>query len=644
MRSRTPSCSSSLIPIFADRRRARGRPDGWPRRQACRIVTLLATGSGSLLLTAAPAAAHGYDLTPVTVSWPAVALRCTVLVTTAVTAGIALLHTGGNASPTLLRGCRATAVIGAAGALAGASVTGSSMTLAAAQSALLVACAATLGRGHFARVTAAVLVLAVAFEATVGHPLTQVVAGVIHTTAAAIWFGAAAHVAFSAAGERASTARHLRLPAVVSAVAVTLTGVLQAHGDGLRLQLSTWDNALGKLVAVKIVLLTGTAVLGLVLYSRRSALRLARVEVALLAATVILGGSLAAASGPPPAATRGMPQLRQVSVAGIPLDVLVTPQRPGWNVVHVAEDVDLDVRLDGGRPIRTTTRLGASGRWAALRLPAGHSTLVVRSTSGSASLPLDTGTARDVAHYEFAGPDAPECANVALGILAAGPPERLTTCPASSLSPSDVNTLGALPGYLARRGARRVAILADTSARGRAAAEVMRTALSERSITATTTTADADAAIIVAGWQGAEEQLRRLSGKLLPRDGVYLAPWLLDSTLLTEATTINPLLLLGVDPGGDESFRYLAALRRLSPAAAPTASGFEAWAARTGIRTENAPRIFASALVSIMPPSLGHVHATGGWLDSGTITPVSVVLPTGSRPPPAEPGRAGAAR
>ena len=65
--------------------------------------------------------------------------------------------------------------------------------------------------------------------------------------------------------------------------------------------------------------------------------------------------------------------------------------------------------------------------------------------------------------------------------------------------------------------------------------------------------------------------------------------------------------------------RYAAAL----PAGeVPTAAGFAAWGGR-----DAAPRVYASAPVSILPPSLGHEHAGRGWFPGGALTAVTGRLP-----------------
>jgi hypothetical protein len=107
--------------------------------------------------------------------------------------------------------------------------------------------------------------------------------------------------------------------------------------------------------------------------------------------------------------------------------------------------------------------------------------------------------------------------------------------------------------------------------------------------------------------------------------GVYLAPWLLTAPLISRASSVATLTPLPFDPQGPAATDFAARLARLWPGTTPTPSGFAAYRGRPD-STSNI-RLYASALVSVLPTSLGHSHGGAStWLPGGAITAVSPPL------------------
>ena len=162
--------------------------------------------------------------------------------------------------------------------------------------------------------------------------------------------------------------------------------------------------------------------------------------------------------------------------------------------------------------------------------------------------------------------------------------------------------------WLAGRGVVGIDVAGDGSPRSRAAAAVVVRARAAHHLGPT------GALLLTGGWDDAAAHLR---GVRAPRDGVYLAPWLLAGPLLQQGADMAPLVVLPFDPSGPAARRYLDALPPGEPA---TASGFVAAGGGTG-----AVRVFATAPVSILPKDLGHADhdEQRSWFPGGALTPVT---------------------
>jgi hypothetical protein len=166
-------------------------------------------------------------------------------------------------------------------------------------------------------------------------------------------------------------------------------------------------------------------------------------------------------------------------------------------------------------------------------------------------------------------------------------------------------------------------LVGDDSARSVAALQQVRTVAGTSDMAVNRTGADAE--LVVCGWAGAAAELQALRGKRAPAFGVYLAPWLMTAPLVTSAPSVATLVPLPFDPGSPPAIAYAAALARIWPGATPTPSGFATYQGL--VPSVGEIRLYASALVSVLPTSLGPSHTgTAGWLPGGAITPVSLPL------------------
>lgn len=310
-----------------------------------------------------------------------------------------------------------------------------------------------------------------------------------------------------------------------------------------------------------------------------------------------------------------MPLLAQVARDGRAVPVLVVPARPGWNLVHVGAE-RAEVRV-GGRSVRAESRSAATGSWAVVRLPAGRGRLVVDVGDARAAVRFDTGV--DGASVDLRGGDGAECAAWALGRVLGDVREPVRACPADELTSADAAALRALTGFIARRGARAIAVTADGSPRGARAEAEVRAAAARLGLGVTADESARVPRVVVAGWSGAAGLVRRVGSGAVPASGVYLAPWLLDAELLDPPA--GQLVPLRFDPAGAEAVRYAARLHEAFPGEPATAAGFAGWSRGTSA----APvRLYAASPMGV-PGSLGlHAHGfSGRWLPQGTIVPVS---------------------
>lgn len=336
------------------------------------------------------------------------------------------------------------------------------------------------------------------------------------------------------------------------------------------------------------------------------------------AAALVAGVGLVGVPLPPAPADAGIPMVRQVNAAGQRLPVLVTPQRPGWNLVHIGAD-DVRVGLDPGRLAATGARPGTTGSWGLVWLPAGRSRLWLTHGSATASLAVDTGPAG--LGPDVTTPDGPECASASLGAVLAGARRPLAACPAQELAAEDADALRAMVSFIAGRGVTALSVRSDDSPRGVAARQVVEAAGAAENLRVT---GPGDhPLLVVSGWAAAETTLREVAANRIPAQGSYLAPWLLTGPLL--AIPSSPLLPLRFDVHDDTPSAYLAALSELFPLEPPTGVGYTMWMRQRAVPAEPL-RLYAASQLFV-PGARGHDHQTTPWVPNGTVTAVTGQLP-----------------
>ncbi|MDH2428346.1 hypothetical protein [Sphaerisporangium sp. TRM90804] len=345
------------------------------------------------------------------------------------------------------------------------------------------------------------------------------------------------------------------------------------------------------------------------------------VAAAALAAAVLVAPVAAAARLPAPPEP-GVPLLGTVALAGERVPVLVVPNRPGYNLVRVGAE-QASAGPDEGRLVAAGKPAGGVEAWIGVDLPAGESRLRVAAGGATGTLDVDTGRAGGTQPPALRGDDGPECASAALGALVAGAAEPLASCPSDRLSAADAAALRSMVRFLAGRGERTVALAADASPRGRAAADEVRAAAARARISVTEPGTGRHPLVVVSGWARAGELVEAVGSEELVAQGTYLAPWLLSAPLLSPSA--GQLIPLRYAPNDPAPMEYLAALAARFPGEPPTSAGYEAWRAARGADARAAARLFASA-VFYKPGSGGpqrHHHQPAAWLPNGMVLPVA---------------------
>ncbi|WP_158851283.1 DUF6239 family natural product biosynthesis protein [Saccharothrix deserti] len=255
--------------------------------------------------------------------------------------------------------------------------------------------------------------------------------------------------------------------------------------------------------------------------------------LALLAslAQVVLAGHLATP-------TPGEPLLTRVRVDQHPLDVLVVPHRPGWNLVHVPDE---PVRIGNAQEalVAAEPRAGASGRWALVWLAEGRGTLWLECAGERATIPVDPGgdawTGPDVR-----GAEGPEYAGAVLASVLAG---RRTEQPWPALTDADAADLR----ELVASSSGPLALVTDSSARSAEAERVVRAEAERVGVEIDPSAPDR----LVLGGHAADDERTRL------------APW-----------------LRAPDLSSPEARRYQHVLSEAFRGEAPSAAGLTAWLSR----------------------------------------------------------------
>ncbi|MGE3663701.1 MAG: hypothetical protein AB7G09_20685 [Pseudonocardia sp.] len=404
--------------------------------------------------------------------------------------------------------------------------------------------------------------------------------------------------------------------------------------------------------------------------------------VFVVAAVLAVVAASVPATLPPPAAAPepGRPSARPAELPGRHLAVLVAPMRPGPNLVHLAaaervlgEPTDgqhhgvsgepahghdhggpatpaVSFTVDaGGAEVPLAARTGATGLWAVLDIPSGTDRITV-TESGidgapgryAADVPVDVGTSTGDPALTAAltGPDGPECASALLGGLLAGQDTTAPSqCPSQTLTSADAGALRDTVTFLADREIAGLALVADDSARGRAAAELVRTEAAARDLPVRDGV-PGDTLLVVSGWSQAPPVLGR--AEALAREtatgGIVLAPWLLSGPVLAAASA--EVLALPFDPGETAARHYGARVAAAFPGDGPSAAGYLAWLQAGGSGGPLPPRaaFYGAAPVNVPMGMAGMDHgpgsgSPGAWYPSGAVVPISPPLgPPGATP------------
>ena len=554
----------------------------------------------------------------------ALVVRIVVLLATALVAGLGLLR------PLVRRADSraswitwAAAVAGAGAEVAGIWVTGASVPFTVAQVVLTVAVPVAARWPSVAGSAGFVLaVLLIAETGGSGSWLGFLVTVVTVVTVIA-WLAVAVLGTPNRAGALAALA--------AGGLVLAAIGQLLLSGVAFDRRLVQTGYGLLSLAALGLALAVGAVTFWL----RRSPEpgRVFRVGAAAVALGFVASGVLVALPRPAAPPNPGAPLLASVSVAGKPVPVLVTPQRPGPNLVHfpAAAGTGISVDTGVGAPVVAVPRPGAEGTWALVDLPAGPSRFTVRSGGRQAEVEVDTGSATGSA--SATGADGPECASAALGELVAGQDQPLTACPADTLDPADATALHATVDYLAGRHAAGITLAADTSPRSTRAATLVRQVAAADHLPVSTAPAAGNALVVVSGWAAAAGQLapavsQQASGVTYSY-GLVLAPWLLNAPIVNSVP--SSLLPLRFDPRVENSLRYAVELANAFGGENANPAGFAAYLAAKGQRSDGVRLIYSAAQVDAMPMDMPDMSAPypGQWIPNGTIVPISGKLQEG---------------
>jgi hypothetical protein len=436
--------------------------------------------------------------------------------------------------------------------------------------------------------------------------------GVATTVAATVWLGGICHLATAPVEDRRRSAQRL-LPWILGAGGVV---AVSAVVDTVRF--GRWE--LGPTEAAKLAVIGGSAVVALAV--RLAARWLWRMSVLGTAAALTAGGAVIAIPATAAPGAPGVPLLTTVSLFGESIPVFVAPMRPGWNLVHLGTEA-LSAGTDRNHLVRARARPGAELGWADVWLPPGRSRLWIGTQELVAPVPVDTGS-QDRKGPLLHGPDGPECASAALGGAVAKTGTALRSCPADGLSPDDGSALQAMVLFLAGRGEHAIALVSDSSARGKLAADTVRAAAGEQQIAIVPAGSRRVPLIVVSGWEKADAVVKDVASGRTAAQGAYLAPWLLSAPLLTPPA--GQLIPLRFAPDQRDALTYVSELNAWFPGDAATSVGYQEWTGAPG----GVARLYAASTVYVPGAAHSASHHTGRWMSDGAIVAVTGPLPSGS--------------
>lgn len=474
-------------------------------------------------------------------------------------------------------------------------------------------------------------------EISLGHKGLGFLADTAYTLGVAIWLGLTVLSRRHAPAGWTNTSLRPAAVAVAIAVTLALAGVLRLTLSGIGFDRRLYESAFGLALLAVVALpvaLTALTVLAARGPEAPTQWRVYPIGAVLVAVAFLAWSNAAAIPRPTDLPIAGVPLLRELSLAGKQLPMLVSPQRPGKNLVHFPDSAGSDVVItaEGGPPIRATARPGSTGSWADVDLPSGRSDLLVTRSGARDSIEVDAGTAPGPP--SAAGTDGPECASAALGSLIDDRQGVLTRCPADGLTAQDADALRIVVGFLATNAVPAVTIVGDTSPRAAQATEVVRAAATQRHVPVSETPRPDGAVVVVSGWSTAAGELASVADlqSRVPTytHGVYLAPWLLTAPAVK--SVVSSALPLRFDPREERSLRYTISLANRFGGERASAAGFTEWLAAQQQTLDEPVRIYASAQVNAMPmdSSTGSMsdmamdnNYPGQWIPDSTVVAVS---------------------
>ncbi|MCG8915512.1 hypothetical protein L6E12_06900 [Actinokineospora sp. PR83] len=563
------------------------------------------------------------------------ALRLVLLLTGAVVAGIGLLRPQLTALPRRVVVVAAvSAAVSAALALVSVAVADVHWLGAVGHVLLVAAVPALLPLPTPARWVAVALGLLLVVETTAGRSGVDFALDTAYVAAAVAWFGfAALTLLVPPSQHRPGGPRPGPLALTLGGVLV-VAGAVRLVGSGLAFDRRVVGTPAGLVLLAAVALPLVVTVLAA---SFRAGPRAYRYGTPVVAAGFLAWTAIAAVPAAPALPVPGVPVLADTAVADRLVPVLISPHRPGTNLVHfpASAGADLKVSADGGPEVAAVPRPGAEGTWAEVELPEGRSDVTVSQGGSSDTVAVDTGTER--VDTRATGDDGPECASAALGGLVTGRADVLASCPADALSTQDDEALRKLVGFLAARGAAGVALKSDSSPRGVRAAEVVQEAASGLGLRVDPDQGTDNALVVVGGWATAATALstagiQQSEAAVYPY-GLYVAPWLLNTPLVSSVTTVA--VPLRFDPRETQPVTYAIEVGNAFGGESPTLAGFHAWLGDRRGDVDGEPRVFAAAQVNVMAMGPGEPHAPGmpmneelpgQWVAKATIVPVSGVL------------------
>ncbi|SDY63281.1 hypothetical protein SAMN05421504_106196 [Amycolatopsis xylanica] len=563
-----------------------------------------------------------------TVDIAALLLRLVLLLATAFLAGTGLLRPlVGELSRKVWITVGALGVLSAALAVVSALTVDVNVLALVVHVVLALAVPVLLRRPSAGRWASVALIVLVVLETSLGASGIDFAVDTVYVAGAAIWFGV---TLLSGAEWRTTNFRRGPLSLTIGGLLV-LAGVVQLALSGIGFDRRLYGTLFGVALIVIIVLpIAVTTAAGFLLKHGES--RVYRYGVAGVALGFVAWSALAAVPQPVPLPIPGVPLLAHAE--GSP--VLVSPQRPGRNIVHLPASAgdDVSVGVQGGLIGKAFPRPGAEGIWADVDLPQGRSDLVIRKGDRETTIEVDAG--------QDAGPvisdaDAPECAGAAFGGLIANRSDVLTSCPADGLSAEDSDALVKLVNFLAGRKPSGITLVEDKSPRGIAAAKVVRDTAAKSGLPVQPDAGPNTALLVTAGWADGYVAMTRAaeSQRLKPTHqyGLYLAPWLFNGPIVNSVASSS--LPLRFDPREQLAVTYAVAVHNAFGGESPTVAGFHSWLGGQNQTARGEVQMFAAAQVNAMPMYPNEPHApgmvmnrdyAGQWVPNGTIVPVSNVL------------------